>query len=372
MIGRALLLAIAAATVVSAQPAPRRATNLAALLTYPGFFHLRPVIVAGTLEREAGGQLRLQDEVGSMRILHDGSAPDGLVEIRGEYWDLGRMNADDPRLSRYDLRAGFGIDPEGAWPRPGQALAIVASAVDAATLPSEPSIRALVLHPSRFEERVTVVGQFAGRNLLGDLPDAPANSRYDFVLRSADAAIWVSNARPRGRGFELALDARIDTGRWLEVSGTVHRARGLQWIDADPDSLVLAKPPEETPVQTQIPVPAAPPPEVIFSTPIGEETDVGTATSVRLQFSRDIDPASVKGRIRVGYLAPGAAAGSVPGERVEGFTTRYQPANRVLEIEFGQPLERFRTVQVELLEGIEGTDGQLLERWTLLFTTGAS
>ena len=76
--------------------------------------------------------------------------------------------------------------------------------------------------------------------------------------------------------------------------------------------------------------------------------------------------------IRVGYLAPGAAAGAVPGERVENFTTRYQPANRVLEIEFEQPLERFRTVQVELLEGIEGTDGQLLEPWTLLFTTGAS
>ena len=44
------------------------------------------------------------------------------------------------------------------------------------------------------EQRVTITGQYSGRNLTGDLPDAPARSRYDFVLRSADAAIWVSDS----------------------------------------------------------------------------------------------------------------------------------------------------------------------------------
>ena len=39
-----------------------------------------------------------------MRVLFKGSAPDGLSEVRGEFWDLGRMNADDPRLAGYDLR----------------------------------------------------------------------------------------------------------------------------------------------------------------------------------------------------------------------------------------------------------------------------
>ena len=91
----------------------------------------------------------------------------------------------------------------------------------------------MVLYPERYQdEKVTLTGQFAGRNLLGDLPDAPAKSRYDFVLRSADAAIWVTNIRPNGKDFELALDARIDTGRWLEVSGTLQQGRGLQWVDA--------------------------------------------------------------------------------------------------------------------------------------------
>ena len=64
---------------------------------------------------------------------------------------------------------------------------------------SMPSVRAIVLFPSRYlDQKVTVTGQFGARNLVGDLPDAPGKSRYDFVLRSADAAVWVTNLRPRG------------------------------------------------------------------------------------------------------------------------------------------------------------------------------
>src|SRR6202795_2645706 len=51
-------------------------------------------------------------------------------------------------------------------------------------------------------------------------------SRYDFVVRSTDAAIWVSGARPKGKGFDLSVDARIDTGRWLEVTGVLQHGRG--------------------------------------------------------------------------------------------------------------------------------------------------
>jgi len=41
-----------------------------------------------------------------------------------------------------------------------------------------------------------------------------------------------------------------------------------------------------------------------------------------------------------------------------------------LEIKFNTPIEPFRTVQVQLKEGITGTDGQPLRPYTLLFTTG--
>ena len=89
-------------------------------------------------------------------------------------------------------------------------------------------MRALALQPWRFEgQNVTIVGEFRGRNLFGDQPSAPGKSRYDFVLRSADAAVWVTDLRPRGRGFDLSVEARVDTGRWLQVSGTVSQDRGL-------------------------------------------------------------------------------------------------------------------------------------------------
>jgi len=44
----------------------------------------------------------------------------------------------------------------------------------------------------------------------------------------------------------------------------------------------------------------------------------------------------------------------------------------VLEIKFAKPLERFRTLKVDLLDGILGTDGQPLKAWTLTFMIGGA
>jgi hypothetical protein len=354
----------------TAQPAPRRATNIAALLAHPAFYHLRPIVLVGTTTLSSTGEVRVGDDNGSLRVLFKGTIPDGLSEVRGEFWDLGRMNADDARLAGYDLARTFQIDPEGSWPRPGLVTAIVASAIAPATIPSGTSIRSIVLHPGRYlDQKITVSGQFAGRNLLGDLPDAPAISRYDFVLRSTDAAIWVSNIRPRGRDFELALDARIDTGRWLEVSGTLQQSRGLLVLDAAAGSLRLTKPPEETTSsETPIRVPAAPPPEVLFSAPAPEEIDVAVSTNVRIQVSRDLNAATLKNHIRVRYVSGAPAGAGVPAD--PEFTSEYRPANRVVEIRFSKALEPFRAVQVELTDGILGADQQPLMPWTLRFETG--
>jgi hypothetical protein len=368
-----MLAALAAATTLSAQAPQRYATNVTALLAHPGFYHLRPIVIVGTTALLDNGELRVNSESGTMRVLFKGGAPEGLNEIRGELWDVGRMNADDPRLSSYDLKNTFRLHPESPWPRPGQVVAIVANTITPASPPPAPTIRAMVLYPARYlEQKVTIVGQFAGRNLLGELPDAPARSRYDFVLRSVDAAIWVTNIQPKGRDFDLALDARIDTGRWLEVTGTLQQGRGLQWLEAQAGSLTLAKPPAETTsAQPQIRVPAAPPPEVVFSAPTQDETDVPVSANVRIQFSRDIDPATLKGRLLVQYVGSKTAAGSEPPRKLE-FTTEYRAATRVLEIRFSQPIERFRTLQVDLPQGVLGTDQQPLRPWTLTFMTGGS
>jgi Big-like domain-containing protein len=375
----ALAAVFAFLTTGDAQRQTRRATNLGALLAYPGYYHGRPILIVGKVSVEKD-EFRVTDEADhSLHLLFKGTPPDGFDEIRGEFWDVGRMKPDDSRLNGYDLRNTFKFDPDGPWPRPGEVTAIVATAVASTAAAPPASIRTIVLQPSRFlDQKVTITGQFSGRNLLGDLPDAPAKSRYDFVLRAADAAIWVTNMRPRmkdanGKDLELGLDARIDTGRWLTLRGAVQQGRGLVWLDAEAGSLALAKPPTETTAEEEpIRVPAGPPPEVVFSAPTQDETDVLMGATVRIQFSRDLDAATLKNRIRAGYLQAQSVERGEPTAPPADFTFQYAAFNRVLEIKFTKPLERFRTVRIELLDGIMGTDGQPLKPWALTFGTGGS
>ena len=98
---------------------------------------------------------------------------------------------------------------------------------------SMPTIRAIALEPWKFEgQSVSVTGQFGGRNLFGDVPAAPAKDKYDFVLRTTEGAVWVTGLRPKGKGFDLNVDARVDTSHWLQVSGVVKHERGLVLLEA--------------------------------------------------------------------------------------------------------------------------------------------
>ena len=366
-----LLVALATA-VLSAQPAVRRTTNLEALLAQPAFYHQRQVLVAGEVTQQPDGRLRLVDGEATVPVVYGANAPDGLTLVRATFWDVGRVNPDDPRLSSYDIRKALNLDPDQGWPPPGEMLALFANAMTPATVPTTTTVRSLVLFPSHYLERaVTVTGQYGGRNLLGDLPTSPANSRWDFVLRTADAAIWVSNIQPRGRDFNLALDARFDTGRWLEVTGVVRHGRGLQWIDGTTGRVALAKPMIEPPIEetTAAAIPPAPPPEVVFSIPIQDELRVTPGTNVRIQFSRDIQASTFTGRVRAVYVDPEGADREV--ETPISVSVQYTAANRVLQVRFDPPLAPFRVVKVTLGDGILGTDGQPLAPWTLSFATGS-
>jgi hypothetical protein len=348
---------------------------MASLVAYPGFYHGRPILIVGTVSTTDNG-LRVTDDSGSsIRLIAKGSAPDGLDEIRGEFWDIGRMKPDEPQLSSYDLKRTFNIDPNGSWPRPGEATAIIATSVTSAQLPPTASIRSIALHPTRFlDQKVTVTGQFGGRNLFGDLPDSPGKSRYDFVLRSADAAIWISGAQPKGKGFNFSLDSRLDSGRWLDITGTVRNGRGLEWLEVGENGIQLGKAPTEAaPVDSEpIVISAAPPPEVVFSAPTQDETDVAMSSSVRIQFSREIDQSTIRGNLRVRYLDEQTAERGEPTTPTAEYTVRYTGASRMLELRFTKPLERFRTVRVELGAGILGTDKQPLKPWTLSFDVGGA
>ena len=343
-----------------AQPAARRLTTLDAVRQFPGYFHLQSVLVRGEFA-EAGDRVMLRADEHEMRVLLNGARRlDGAVEVRAQVIDVGRLEPGDPRV------AGFRSSEEERWPRPGEELILSVASASAAQPSSSPSLRALALEPWKFEgQTVTLVGQFRGRNLFGDLPDAPGKTRYDFVLKAADAAVWVTGLRPRGKDFDLNVDRRVDTGQWLEISGVVSYQRGLVSIEGK--KLTASRAPTLTPEPAEVapPVPAEPV-DVIFSTPTEGETDVATDTTIRVQFSRSIDPATLKGRIRLGYLAADPAAQAPPID----VQTTYDPATRALHLKFSRPLEPYRTLRLELLEGIKAFDGGPVRPWRLMFSVG--
>lgn len=366
----AVLLATGSGLVLS-QPPARRVTTIAAIRSFPGFYHAQPVLVRGDL-KSTGDRVSLLSTDDTLPVLSRERVPgDGAYDVRGEVLDIGRLTPDDPRLSGTDLTR-MGVDVSDRWPRQGEVVVLRATGFAPAEPAPAPSIRAVAIDPHRYDsQRVTVAGQFRGANLYGDLPQAPAaaaESRHEFVLRSADAAIWILGRRPKGRGFEFDASSRIDTRRWLEVSGIVRQERGLAWIEAQ--ELQEVEPVRERVDEPQ-PPPAPPvPPEVLFSAPAEGEIDVPPNSSIRLQFSRDLEAASLKGRVRVSYLVAESTERGEPQPPPVETMLRYDAGRRALEIGLVRPLERFRTVKVELLEGITGTDGAPLGAWTLTFTVG--
>ena len=377
-----LILGASLVCSIAAQQPGRVATTVEGLLAEPSFFHGRQVAFRSGVVQERGGvRLAVSDPTapaaatGAPRVhpvfVYWRQAPtrsDG--EVRGEFWDLGRLREDDARFTAYDFKPVLEAVSGGRWPNRDEVFVVLGASLTEATDSNTPTVRGIVMTPARFADRgVTVAGRFRGRNLFGDLPNALNLSRWDFVLQSSDAAIWVSGLRPRGQGFELDAGAKMDTGRFLEVSGTVHVEASKVWIAGE--SLRLGRPPSETDeVVAATPVIKEAPPVVIFTAPLADETDVPTSSAVRVQFSRDMDGRTIRGRVRVTYL-PSAAAGAPPPGPAPAIVVTYGEANRGLQIKFAQPLERFQNVKVELLEGILAMDGQPLAPWSMTFSVGA-
>lgn len=367
--------ALLLSTGLLAQTQGRLATTTTALIAEPGFFHGKSVAVHAPVT-EVGQAARLEVTVDEA-ALNRRRVPQIFVlwrerpsrsegEIRGEFWDLGLLNADDARLASHDVRSLLEIATEGRWPGRDELFVILGAAMSDARLPDSATLRALALAPERYANReVTVSGRFRGRNLYADLPSALNKSKWDFVLRSADAAVWVSGLRPQGKGFNLDPGARVDTGQWLQVTGTARVGGEAVWIEAR--EMAPSAPPEEVPVEVAVPI--APPrykPAVVFSAPVQDDAGVDLQASVRIQFSEDMDPRTFRNRIRVTYMpAPDGTAPQPPE-----FTTSYNEGARGLTIRFAKPLEPYQTIRVELLDGVAAMNGLTLEKWTLVFSTG--
>lgn len=342
--------------LTSAQPAARRLATMTALRQFPGFFHLQNILMRGEFKEE-GGRIFLDAEDGNVRVLleRDVRTTSGPVEVRGQMVDVGRLDPGDPRVPDGETR------DTTRWPRPGEELVIRVTAVAAADPSPSLSIRALALEPWRYEgQKVSVTGNFRGRNLFGDLPGAPGKSRYEFVIRGAEGAAWVSGLEPRGRGFDLDIDRRVDTDQWLEVTGVVAYERGLVRIDATELAAATAPQVVRQADGPPAPAPAVPPLEVVFSSPTPAEEDVSPTTTVRIQFSRGLDTRTIPGAVKVTYAATGAAA--------PAFKTTYDAATRAITLRFGGSLEPGADVRVEVVDTLKSFDGAPVAPWTLTFT----
>ncbi|MFI5077558.1 MAG: Ig-like domain-containing protein [Vicinamibacteria bacterium] len=353
------------AQIRAVQGTTRKAATVAALVRFPFFFHTQPIRVRGKAT-EKDGLFQLEHEGARVWLMPGGTGklpdPGSDAEITGLYVDVGRLERTDARVT-----ADFGTLSQRVlrrdWPAPGELLAVIVDTAAAAEPMNAPSVRHVALDPGRYvEQEVTIVGRFRGKNLYGDLPEAAGPGRFDFVLQSADASIWVTGRRPKGEGFDLNVDNRLDTGRWLEVAGVVKEERGMAVLEAT--AIRIGRPPAESAPEAVVKVPVTmPPPEVVFSAPTQGETDVEPAAKIRVQFSRDLKEDSLKGGIAVAYAGVAAPP--------PAFTVRYDAGRRVVEITFAAPLSPFANVQVVLKETIAATDGQPLRPYTLAFTVGS-
>lgn len=343
-----------------AQSAGRHLTTIETLRRFPGYFHLQNIVLRGEFV-ENGRRVSLRGGDNEMQVmLNDVNTQDGPVEVRAVLIDVGRLTAADPRLGRYENKP----DPEH-WPMPGEELVLSINSVAKAEPESRPTIRAIALEPWKFEgQSVSLTGQFGGRNLFGDVPAAPAKDKYDFVLRTTEGAVWITGLRPKGKGFDLNVDARVDTSHWLQVTGVVKRERGLVVLEAK--SMATAQPPATRVVVEEPPSAPKEPGEIVFSSPTDGETNVSAAAPIRVQFSRGIDPPTLNGRFRFTYI------GGAPPDGTMDVQATYDAGTHAVVLRLSKPLEAFRTVKLELAEGVKTFDGAPVKPWSVTFSVGAN
>jgi Big-like domain-containing protein len=359
-----VVVAVCAAASAGAQAPSRIATTADWLVASALFFHGKQIVIRQPTA-DNGTLTTLGATAKPVYVLWKERPTRSDGEIRGEFFDLGRIQDGDLRFTTYNFAPILEAASNGRWPGRDQIFVILGATLVDASPPSPASVRSIALVPQQFADRkVTLTGRFKGRNLYGDLPQGVGKSKWDFILQSADAAVWVTGLRPKGKDFDLDPAARVDTGRWLEVTGTVNRDGPMVWIAGE--SVRLASAPVEAPVEVSVPAtPQEPPPAIIFSAPVADETDVAVAAPVRLQFSRDMIGKTFSGRVRIRY-----SGSKPPLTAPPPYTLNYTEGNRALEIRFKGPLERFQTVTIDLQEGITAVDGQPLAPWALTFTTG--
>ena len=148
------------------------------------------------------------------------------------------------------------------------------------------------------------------------------------------------------------------------MSGVVKNERGIVTIEAK--TLATAQAPAARPVVVEAPPPPSEPGEIVFSSPTDGETGVSGSSPLRVQFSRGIDPPTLNGKFRLTYI------GGTPPAGTTDVTATYDIGSHAVVLRLSKPLEPFRTVKLELLEGVKTFDGAPIKPWSVTFSVGAN
>ncbi|MGH9320426.1 MAG: Ig-like domain-containing protein [Vicinamibacteria bacterium] len=387
-------LAVPAALLAQYQGQEPMRTSVAELTRSSMMYNERPVIVVGELsfgDAEDTNyeiyELRGEDALRTVRVATPRGQMEDLrfnmgqkVELQGIFFDL--QNVMDPQrhpILRYFPGAvrtdGLGFDKNyfiavtsvdvieavesDLKPEKAEEEADPAEPdIDASTLASL-DLRELVEDPTPYMgKNVVVLGKFRGSNLYGDLSIRDKRTPRDFVIKVADAAIWVTGRRPRGKGFRLDASKRRDTGEWLRVIGEPWEYEGTVYLKAV--KIELAEDPGDPDLE---PVKVAraeetelgPPPEITFTLPLEGDKEIPLDSEFQVQFSKDMKAESFHRNVDLLYADDDGIGNPFPDLEVS-----YDGPSRTLKVQPHKSLEPGREIRLILYDAIVDAEGQKL------------
>ena len=230
--------------------------------------------------------------------------------------------------------------------------------IDSSTLAAL-DLRELVKDPTpHLGTQMVVLGKFRGSNLYGDLSIRDKRTPRDFVIKVADAAIWVTGRRPRGKGFRLDPAKRRDTGEWLRVIGEPFEEAGKVYFRAA--KVEIAEEPDDPDLEPLRVARAeekglGPPPEVTFTLPLSGERDIPVTSEFQVQFSKDMKEESFHRNVDLLYADDDGIGNPFPDLEVS-----YDGPSRTLTVRPGKELQPGKEIRLILYDAISDKEGQKL------------
>jgi hypothetical protein len=244
------------------------------------------------------------------------------------------------------------LDPD----KPEEEPDIVDPDIDAQGL-SGVDLRDLLENPEPYDgKRIVVVGKFRGNNLYGDLNIRDKRTPRDFVIKVAEAAIWVTGRRPRGGDFRLDPKKRRDTGKWLKIIGKPWEFEETLYLRAEKIELVEEpEDPDLEPVKVvrKEDLELPPSPKITFTLPLEGERGIALDTEFHVQFSSDMKPRSFHRNVDLLYADDDGIGNPFPGLEV-----LYDDTTRTLTVRPNKVLEPGKEIHLILYDNIQDEDGQ--------------